>query len=144
MGPEIRRLTIDNFDDIVRVWADAGLPTRPRGRDSREMIAVEMKHPTSAYFGLFLDDRMIGVAIASFDGRRGWVNRMAIDPDFRGQGFASRMIAACEDFLHEVGALVICALIEELNGPSMSCFEKAGYHAEKEIIYWAKRPSPDA
>jgi len=144
MAREIRRLTIDDYNEIIRIWADAGLPYKPRGRDSSEMMAKEMQHPTSAFFGLFEDGRMIGVGIANFDGRRGWINRVATDPDHRGSGFAWLIIEACETFLREAGAVVICTLIEEMNTPSMACFEKAGYSCEEPIMYWTKRPSPDA
>jgi GNAT superfamily N-acetyltransferase len=139
----IRRLTIDDYDDIIRVWSDAGLPHKPKGRDSRGMMTKEMAHPSVAYFGLFEDVLLIGVGLANFDGRRGWINRVAIDPDRRGIGLAGRLIDACEEFLRSIGAVVICALIEEVNTPSMSCFEKAGFRAEREYVYWTKRSSPD-
>ncbi len=143
MSFEIRKLTIVDFDDIHRVWADSGLPTKPNGRDSREMIAKEMQKPVVAYFGLYENDNMIGVGIANFDGRRGWVNRVAIDPDHRGNKLAAMIINACEKFLYESGAVVICALIEDENTPSMACFTNSGYTAEKEIIYWTKRRSKE-
>ncbi|UCC45120.1 MAG: hypothetical protein JSU65_04175, partial [Candidatus Zixiibacteriota bacterium] len=76
MAHEIRQLSIDDFDRIIKVWADAGLPTKPRGRDSREKIEKEMANPSVAYFGLFDGQVMIGVGIANYDGRRGWVNRV--------------------------------------------------------------------
>ncbi len=78
MATEIRRLTIDDYNDILRVWADAGLEHRPLGRDSRAMIAKEMQFPGAAYFGYFDNGRMIGTVIANFDGRRGWINRLAV------------------------------------------------------------------
>ncbi len=143
MAHEIRRLTIDDYDDIISVWVDAGLPHKLLGRDNRKMMAKEMQHPTSAFFGLFEDDQMIGVGIANFDGRRGWVNRVAIRPDHRGSYLAGRIIEACEAFLREAGAVVMCALIEELNEPSMTCFEKAGYSCANEVMYWTKRLSVD-
>lgn len=143
MNADIRRLTIDDFDDIHRIWSDSGLPTKPGGRDSRAMIEKEMQKSVVAYFGLFDNNKMIGVGIANFDGRRGWVNRVAIDPDQRGKKLASKIIDVCEQFLYDSGAVVICALIEEENSPSMACFAGSGYTAEKEIIYWTKRRSAE-
>ena len=143
MKPIIRRLTIEDYDNILKVWSDAGLPFRPRGRDSRDRIAVEMTNPDCAFFGMFDNDNMIGVGIANWDGRRGWVNRVAIDPEYRGRGLAGEIIRECEIFLESLGALIICALIEDLNTPSMTCFEKEGYSCLKEILYFSKRQSPD-
>lgn len=143
MARKIRRLTIDDYDSIIKVWSDAGLPYKPKGRDSRESMALELQSPNSAFFGLFEKEHIIGVGIANFDGRKGWINRVAIDPDRRGLGLAGKIIAACEEFLYQRGAKVIGALIEDLNTPSMACFSKAGYSCLKEITYWSKRPSWD-
>jgi N-acetylglutamate synthase len=143
MPAEIRRLTIDQYDDIIRVWSDAGLEYRPLGRDSRAMIAKEMQFSGAAFFGYFDNSRMIGVVIANYDGRRGWINRLAVDPDCRGRGIAGQLIREGEKFLKSLGALVICALIHEFNTPSMTCFEKDGYSAMPEIEYFSKRSSPE-
>lgn len=143
MDFSIRSLTIDDYDRMVRLWLDAGLTFRPKGRDSREMLEVEMSRDYCAFFGLFVEQRMVGVAIANWDGRRGWVNRVAVHPDFRGQRLASKLIDKCEEFLRECGALVICALIEDPNLPSMSAFEHAGYSCLDEIKYFSKRKSWD-
>jgi GNAT superfamily N-acetyltransferase len=142
MDTEIRRLTIDDYDEIIRVWSDAGLEHKPQGRDSRDMIASEMALPQCAFFGLFEGGRMIGAGIANWDGRRGWINRVAIDPDRRGKRLAARIIRACEGFLAGQGAIVICGLVHEINSPSMTCLEREGYACMNEIKYFSKRRSP--
>jgi GNAT superfamily N-acetyltransferase len=144
MAREIRELSIDDYDEIIRIWSIAGLPYKPKGRDSRELMKKEMDYPVCAFYGLFEEDVLVGVVIANFDGRRGWINRLAVDPDFRGRGLAGELIARAEEFLHEKGALVICALIEEINYPSISCFQGNGYNCEHNIKYFTKRPSADA
>ncbi|MFQ5499873.1 MAG: GNAT family N-acetyltransferase, partial [Candidatus Zixiibacteriota bacterium] len=115
---EPRRLTIDDYDQIINLWLAAGLPFKPDGRDSRSMMREEMALTHCAFFGFFQGDSMLAVGIANYDGRRGWVNRVAVHPDHRGLGLAKQMIRACESFLMEQGAVVICALIEEENYPS--------------------------
>jgi ribosomal protein S18 acetylase RimI-like enzyme len=144
MDFSIRSLTIDDYDEIIRVWLTAGLTFKPKGRDSRELIEIEMNRSHCIYYGLETNGKLVGVAIADWDGRRGWVNRVAIDPDYRGQRLASRLIEKCEEFLVEQGALVICALIEDVNTPSMSTFERSGYNCEDNFKYWVKRSSMDA
>lgn len=143
MNKEIRRLTMDDYDDIIRIWQIAGLPHKPNGRDSRTMMAVEMRREQCIVVGLYLDGRMVGVGMAQYDGRRGWINRVAIDPDHRGIGLGREIIAECEAWLNTFGEVVICALIEDENAPSMSCFENAGYTCENTIKYWTKRPRAD-
>lgn len=144
MAANLRQLTIDDYDAVINLWLGAGLPIKPKGRDSRPMMAKEMARDYCAYFGLYDDDLMVGVGIANYDGRRGWINRVAIDPDRRGERLAGLIITACEEFLKGLGSVVNCALIEEINSPSISCFQNAGYHHEPVILYFTSRSSPDA
>ena len=141
MSDYIRRLIIDDYDTIIRLWADAGLEHRPNGRDSRAMIAKEMQFEGAAYFGYFENEEMLGVVIANFDGRRGWINRLAVDPDHRGKGIAGKLIREAESHMRSLGAIVMTALIHELNTPSMSCFEKEGFACQDEFTYWSKKQS---
>jgi GNAT superfamily N-acetyltransferase len=143
MARDLRRLTADDYDDILRIWSDAGLPYKHQGRDSRERVAAEIGRTDTAFFGWFEDGRMLAVGLATYDGRKGWINRVAVDPDRRGEGFGGEIIAACEQFLRECGAEVIGALIEEVNSPSVSLFQKYGYSCLKEILYFSKRDSDE-
>lgn len=144
MNAQIKKLTIDHYDSIISVWKGTGLPYKPDGRDSRRMMAAEMSRDHCAYYGLFNSESMIGVGIANYDGRRGWINRVAVDPEFRGTGLAGLIIEAAEKFLRELGAVVICALIDEMNTPSMDCFEKSGFTCEPTMRYFTKRDSPES
>lgn len=141
MDHRVERLTADHYDDIIRVWSEAGLEYKPDGRDSRELLVREMALPQCAFFGLFEESRMIGVGIANWDGRRGWINRVAVVPNRRGKRLAVKIIEACEDFLRETGALVICGLIHKNNSTSISCFEREGYSCLDEVGYFSKRDS---
>ena len=144
MSVILKRLSIDDYEEIVNLWADAGLPFKPKGRDSRAMMAKEMQQKGVAYFGLYEESKMQAVGIANYDGRRGWINRVAVDPDRRGEGLAGMIIEECEKFMRSRGAVVMTALIEEINEPSISCFQKAGFICEKSWLYFAKRDSQDS
>ena len=65
MGQEIRDLTIADYDEIIRVWAEAGLPFKPKGRDSREMMAKEMANANCKFFGL-IDDPLEEYSLSQY------------------------------------------------------------------------------
>ncbi len=140
----IRPLDITDYKEMARLWQISGLPYRPQGRDSSEVMAVEFKRMETCFLGMFDGKKMIGTIIGSSDGRKGWINRLAVDPDYRGQKLAGLLIAECEDYLHDLGLKVIACLIEDVNTPSLSAFEKAGYKISDEILYCSKRESEEA
>ncbi len=144
MSEVIKKLSIDDYEEIVNLWADAGLPFKPQGRDSRAMMSKEMQQEGVAYFGLYENSQLLAVGIANYDGRRGWINRVAVDPDRRGESLAGMIIEECEKFMRTKGAVVLTALIEDINEPSISCFKKAGFICDKSWLYFSKRDFQDS
>ena len=143
MATKLCMLTIDDYNRIVEIWGDSGLPYRPFGRDAREKIAREMKRADTAFIGLYEDSLLVGVGLATYDGRKGWINRVAVIPDYRKKGYASMIIEACEKFLEECGAEIIACLIEEYNTPSMALFRKHDYLYSEDVYYFSKRKSEE-
>jgi ribosomal protein S18 acetylase RimI-like enzyme len=141
---EYRNLTPSDYDEIIRVWSEAGLGHKPKGRDSRERMTVEINRAPNLFIGAFAQDRLIGTVIGSFDGRRSCVNRLAIVPQYRRQRIAEKLVAVCEERLKKMGALVIYCLIDRENEPSLTLFSKRlGYHVHDGIVYLSKRESAD-
>jgi GNAT superfamily N-acetyltransferase len=137
----IRPLDETDYEAIIQLWADAGLPYKPAGRDSLRALRREFKRRDSCYLGMFDGGRLIGVVIGASDGRKGWISRLAVHPDYRGRGLAGKLIEEVERFLYSLGLKVLACLIEDYNTPSMSAFIKAGYICGRNILYFSKRGS---
>jgi len=138
---EIRPLKKEELRDMIDVWKEAGLPYRPSGRDSLKNLEQQWSAARDLFIGAFLSGRLIGVAIASDDGRKGWVNRLAVRPSARRQGVGRAMVEECERVLRSRGRGVVGALIEGENEASEGLFAASGYKFEEDIKYYAKRDS---
>lgn len=139
----IRRLTINDYDQMVQLWNSCGLPFRPLGRDSKKAVASQMKADPNFFLGAFQDSHLIGTVIISCDGRKGWINRLAVDPEHRRKGIAKTLIAEAEKVLRERGIRVFCVLIKDSSESSRNLFRKAGYKELKDIKYFSKRDSEE-
>lgn len=141
---EIRNLTIEDYASIVSLWNRSGLPFKPKGRDSEKMMKAQMKVFPELFVGAFHRNTLVGVAIGSYDGRmKGWINRVAVDPEHRRLGIAQQLVKQVEKTLEKFGAAIFCALVETTNKESLALFQKAGYLAQQSIVYLAKRRSKD-
>jgi predicted GNAT family acetyltransferase len=138
---EIQKLTINDYEEIVKLWSGARLPYKPKGRDSKEAIAAQMEANPEFFLGAFKDNHLVGTAIISCDLRKGWINRLAIDPDYRNRGIATALIAESEKILRKHGMRIFCALIEYYNTISRELFKECGYVEHRGIIYFSKRDS---
>lgn len=141
----LRTLILADYDRWMDVWQQAGLHSiRPHGRDSRQAFARQLAGGTHTMIGLERASELIGVVLVTHDGRKGWINRLAVLPAHRRRGYAVRLVAEAERVLREQGITVIAALIETGNDTSLSLFQKLGYaELPGGIHYVSKRDSAE-
>ena len=143
-GIGIRPFRIEDYDRVMELWAAGALPLKPQGRDSRASIARQIGLPNVRFLVAETGEggRVVGTVLATHDGRKGWINRLAVDAALRRSGIGARLVGAAEDWLESQGMDILACLIEDDNAVSMAVFEKLGYTKHPEIIYFAKRKYP--
>jgi GNAT superfamily N-acetyltransferase len=137
-------LVAADYPRILALWQRAGLSIRPHGSDSHEAFAGQLASGIQVVLGLEQADDLVGVIVVTHDSRKGWLNRLAIDPSHRRQGLGLKLMQAAEEYLRSQGIQVIAALIEGWNEASLELFAKAGYVDFPGIHYLSKRPGPEA
>ena len=140
---EIRSLGVTDYDAICDVWRAAGVNLRTQGRESHDNFARQMAGGTQTVLGAMIGDQLVGVAVVTHDGRKGWVNRLGVLPDHQRQGVGTALIRASEDLLHRLGLTIVAALVEHGNTASLGLFEHEGY-VLNDVYYLTKRDRPDA
>jgi ribosomal protein S18 acetylase RimI-like enzyme len=128
---------------VREVWEAAGLSTRPTGRDAEPEFLGQLAHFPTTYLLAEHEGRVIGVILGTHDQRRGWINRLAVRPEYRRRGVGRRLIEACEQALFVQGIGIIAALVEEENAASAKFFADAGYVTDVPVHYFRKRTRPD-
>jgi ribosomal protein S18 acetylase RimI-like enzyme len=136
---EIRQLNFDSYDSMIALWERACLPYRPKGRDSIEEMRKEFEKNPDLILGAFEGEEFIGVILGTDDGRKGWINRLAVSPQHRQSGVAKELIKALENALKKRGRKIICTLVEDWNEASLELFKKVGYIKHDDIFYLSKR-----
>jgi len=140
----IRPLVCNDYDQVIEVWAQAGLSHRPLGRDARHHFQHELKQPTAQFLcAEAADGTLVGVVLGTHDGRKGWINRLAVIPEARGQGVAKALAREVERRLHHLGIRIVTCLIEGDNVASKALFAALGYVHHPDVSYYSKRESAD-
>ncbi len=142
-GISIRPMFIEDYEAVVRVWQEAGLPFRPHGRDRKDRIEAEMEQGTAVFLVAESGGKIVGVVLGTHDGRRAWVNRLAVSPAYQRHGIARRLVREVEARTEALGIEICAALIESENEASMAFFGSIGYLHGPDIEYVSKRRSAD-
>lgn len=143
-APPIRRATIEDYAQIVELWRAGGLSVRLEGRESKGAFSRQLERLSDMYLVATDGDRIVGVVLGSHDYRKGWINRLAILPEYRRRGIASALVSACEGAIRRHGIEIVAALIEPHNAVSALVFEELGYRDDVAVRYYRKLSRPGA
>ena len=134
----IRTAAVADAAALSQLWTVAGLDHRP-GEVAAELASVLSRDPSLVLVAE--DDRgLVGSVFGAYDGRRGWLNRLATRPDARGRGIAGDLVSALENALHAIGCRKLNLLITPDNAGVARFYQRHGF-AEKELIFMEKHLS---
>lgn len=82
--------------------------------------------------------RVIATLMVGYEGHRGWLNYLAVDPDFRRQGIGRLLVARAEAILREAGCPKICLQVRTANDAALE-FYRALDFSRDDVIGLGKR-----
>ena len=81
---------------------------------------------------------LVGSVIAAWDGWRGSVYRLAVDPAHRRVGLARRLLAEAEAHLRSVGGVRLCAIVVETEPEATGFWRTAGWEEQQHRLRFVK------
>jgi ribosomal protein S18 acetylase RimI-like enzyme len=137
---QIRPFTEGDEAQVVDLWARCGLLRA--WNDPRKDIARKLRVQRELFLVGVDGDRIVGSVMAGYEGHRGWINYLAVDPDRRRQGFARALMGAAEERLRALGCAKINLQIRNDNGAAIAFYRRLGF-AEDASISMGKRLERD-
>jgi len=128
---------------LVNLWEKSGLPYKPLGRDSEKSIEREVRLNCNQFLFAVVNGVYAGSILATHDGRKGWINRVTVLPEYRKKGIARKLVAAAETWLDDEGIGIYACQIEGYNIDSFEAFKKMGYIPFEGMHYLTKRKFPE-
>ena len=130
-----REFTLLDFDLVIELWEKAGLIFSRS--DTYDGMKEKLKRDPELFFVLEEDSRIIGVVMGSYDGRRGQINHLAVDPDYQGIKIEHQIITELLERFKKIRCEKINLLIEKSNESVQDFYEKQGFRID-ELIFMEK------
>ena len=77
--------------------------------------------------------QVVGTIMVGYDGHRGWIYSLAIDPSYRKKGIGSLLLAQAESVLKKMNCPKVNLQIETWNKEVVEFYSKNGYELEERI-----------
>ncbi len=98
---EVRPYRASDRAAVVELWRRCDL-TRPWNDPGLDIDRKTTRDPDGFLVGV-VDGAVVAVVMAGYDGHRGWINYLAVDPDRRGAGLGAEIMRAAEQHLARLG-----------------------------------------
>jgi ribosomal protein S18 acetylase RimI-like enzyme len=121
---------------VLEIWRTS--EARPSLTDNEDVVAALLKANPGALFLADVKGKIVGAVIATFDGWRGNIYRLAVDPDYRRRGLARAMVHEAEHRLRNLGARRITALVESDHPWATAFWDGAGYERDPIMLRYFK------
>jgi ribosomal protein S18 acetylase RimI-like enzyme len=105
---DVRPANAGDVASVLELWRTATVPSTTD--DERGILAL-LAHDHEALLVAERDGRVVATLVAGFDGWRGQMYRLAVQPDVRRSGIARELVRVAEQQLRRRGARRISALV---------------------------------
>jgi ribosomal protein S18 acetylase RimI-like enzyme len=136
MNLEIRTYGHQDEAALVALWNASGL-TRP-WNDPRRDIARKLRVQPELFLVGELAGRIVASVMAGYDGHRGWIYYLGVDPAHQRQGFARAMMARAEELLLALGCPKIDLMVRTGNESATEFYARLGY-VQDPVVTFSKR-----
>ena len=131
----IRIMTIDDYDAVYALWAEMPGVGLRESEDSREGIAYYLRRNPETCFVAVSESVVVGAVLCGNDGRRGYINHLAVRAGMRGQGIGKALIGACLAVLRREGIRRCGLMVFRDNDTGNAFWDAIGSRRREEILY---------
>jgi ribosomal protein S18 acetylase RimI-like enzyme len=128
----VRQAERDDVPEVLALWG-AARSEHARTADSADLVGWLIESSPAALLVAERDGAIVGTVIAGWDGWRGNLYRLAVDPAQRRAGIGVALTRAGESHLRECGARRVTALVALEDGNAGAFWDAAGYPHDEEI-----------
>ena len=140
MKHTIRCFQDDDTESVVRLWAACGLtvPWNDPYKDIQRKVSVG----DNLFLVALHDGQITGSVMSGYEGHRGWINYLAVDPEYRKLGLGRELMHEVEQRLLSLDCPKINLQVRASNSAVIDFYEAIGFTDDK-VKSFGKRLIPD-
>ena len=121
----IRPFQIEDEAGVIALWRQCDLvrPWNDPHKDIQRKLAVR---PDLFLVGL-VAGQLVACVMAGYEGHRGWLNYLAVAPEYQRQGLARALVDEAERLLRAVGCPKINLQVRTTNAGVIEFYRRLGY-----------------
>lgn len=132
----IRQYHTNDEKDVIDLWSKCDLIV-PQNNPKLDIERKLRVNPEWFLIGE-LEGKVIATCMAGYEGHRGWINYLAVDTEYRRQGYAARIMQEAERILRKAGCPKINLQVRTTNTGVIKFYKAIGYDID-DVVSMGKR-----
>lgn len=133
---DIRAYQPTDESAVIALWEACGL-TRP-WNDPHKDIARKLTEQPELFLVGVEGEKLMATAMVGFDGHRGWVYYLAVDPAFQRLSYGKQLMHEAEQLLIARGCPKINLLVRSSNTKVLKFYAELGY-TQDDVVSLGRR-----
>jgi ribosomal protein S18 acetylase RimI-like enzyme len=133
---EIRPCRVRDIEGVLALWVLAA--SRPGATDTTAVLRMRLRRDRDLFLVALDGARVVGSVMGGWDGWRGQFYRLAVAPEYRRIGLASRVVTAVEERLRALGVKRIGLLVVKNEPAAVAFWKSRGYVGDRTVERYAK------
>lgn len=125
---------------VLALWERCDL-TRP-WNDPRKDIRRKLRAQPELFFVGLVGDRVVGTTMVGYEGHRGWINYLAVEPELHKSGLGRHLMEHAERVLAGLGCPKVNLQVRVGNAVAVEFYRRLGY-VEDAVVSFGKRLERD-
>jgi len=130
-------MKIENFspqfyEDVVNIWKKTGISVT--SSDTKKELNVMFNRNPDLCLIARINEIIIGVVMGGFDGRRGYVHHLSIDPEYQRKGYGKLLMDELIERFQKKRVHKVHLFIEKHNKDVIAFYRKLGWEIRNDLV----------
>lgn len=128
---QIRAFSTTDADPVIALWERCDL-TRP-WNDPQADIDRKLNVQPHLFLIGESEGQIVATVMAGYEGHRGWMNYLGVDPDHQRKGYGRQIVEAAVALLEQEGCPKINLQIRDTNHEAIAFYQSLGFSTDPVI-----------
>ena len=128
---KIRKYKPQDRAKLIELWQQV-FPDDPPHNEPSSVLDAKLA-VDDLIFVAESDDEIIGACMAGYDGHRGWLYAVAVNPEYRRDGLGKQLVAATIEAMQELGCIKVNLQIRADNTAVVEFYKSLGFSVEERM-----------
>lgn len=129
-------MVISDYPSVMELWSRTENMLL-READTEDNIAKYLKRNPGLSFVAEKELNIVGAVLAGTDGRRGYIQHLAVSNQNRGKGIGKRLIQNTISALEKEGIFKTHLFVTNQNTIAQNFYKSIGWHSRHEIVMFS-------